>query len=258
MTETRYQLIFSGRLQPDTLVEQVRQAVKERFRLNDAQLQRLFSGDPVTVKRDLDLASAERYQRAFVAAGAVIELAPMAASTPSAPSPEATTLVREARPAELPSAPAMDSLSPPTSIEQPSIEQPSTAYAEGASQSAQAIQPTPSIATPTSSEDEGAKADADADAAIEVDAGAEAIESMRILPAGTLIGEQAPTPEIVPDTSHLQLAPPEATSLEDCAPPPPAPPQLDLSRLALAPVAAAPTDQAPAGQAPADPTQQPQ
>lgn len=251
MTETRYQLIFSGRLQPDTSVEQVRQAVKERFRLNDAQLQRLFSGDPVTVKRDLDLASAERYQRAFVAAGAVIELAPMAASTPSAPSPEATTLVREARPAELPSAPAMDSLSPPTSIEQPS-----TAYAEGASQSAQAIQPTPSIATPTSSEDEGAKADADA--AIEVDAGAEAIESMRILPAGTLIGEQAPTPEIVPDTSHLQLAPPEATSLEDCAPPPPAPPQLDLSRLALAPVAAAPTDQAPAGQAPADPTQQPQ
>ncbi|NEX15313.1 MAG: hypothetical protein C1943_01425 [Halochromatium sp.] len=176
MTETRYQLIFSGRLQPGTSVEQVRQAVKERFRLNDAQLQWIFSGDAVTVKRDLDQASAERYQRAFVAAGALVELAPAVAPSP-APSP--------------------------------------------------------------------------------VDADAEAIESMQVLPAGTPIDEQMPTPEALPDTSHLQLAPPEATSLEDCAPPPPAPPQLDLSRLALAPVEETPTEQASAEQAPTDPTQQP-
>jgi hypothetical protein len=59
---------------------------------------------------------------------------------------------------------------------------------------------------------------------------------MQVLPAGTPIDEQMPPPQAPPDTSHLQLAPSEATSLEDCAPPPPSPPQLDLSTLELAPI----------------------
>ncbi len=145
MTETRYQLIFSGRLRPEVHPEQARQAVKERFKLKDALLDRLFSGQRVTVKRNLDSANAERYQRAFATAGVQVELEP----------------------------------------------------------------------TPTTAER----------------------QVMKLLPPGSPIGEQPAFPETPPpDTSHLRLAPSEATSLEDCAPPPAVPPPLDLSALELVPL----------------------
>ncbi|MEA3640556.1 MAG: hypothetical protein VBE63_11510 [Lamprobacter sp.] len=152
MIERRYKLIFSGRLRGGITPGQAKQAIKERFRLSHTQLDQLFSGQPITVKRSLDQANAERYQRAFAAAGALVD-----------------------------------------------------------------IEPT------SSGEDQ------------DVHAGAEN-QAMQLLPAGTLIDEQVPPPQAPPDTSHLQLAPSEATSLEDCAPPPPVPPKLDLSALELAPI----------------------
>ena len=73
MTEKRYHLVFNGRLQPGVSPQQARDAIQARFKLSSRQLDRLFSSGPVTVKRDLDTSSAERYQRAFRDAGAIVE-----------------------------------------------------------------------------------------------------------------------------------------------------------------------------------------
>lgn len=81
MAETRYQLVFAGRLAPKRPREQVEQALQRRFRLSDAQVARLFVQQPVIVKRDVDARTAERYRQAFASAGAVVELRPLAPPT---------------------------------------------------------------------------------------------------------------------------------------------------------------------------------
>lgn len=199
MTETRYQLIFSGRLQAGVLPEQAQQAVKERFRLNSAQLDHLFSGQRITVKRGIDRANAERYQRAFAAAGALVDIEPAPAASSTEP--------EHAPPSAQPE-PASANLAT----------EPASALAEHDSRE--------------SAEGKAADPKTTADTATEV----EDIAPMQVLPAGTPIDEHVPPPQPPPDTSHLRLAPSEATSLEDCAPPTPAPPQLDLSALELAPI----------------------
>ena len=196
MTETRYQLVFSGRLQPGARPEQTRQAVKERFRLSDAQLDRLFSGQRVTVKRNLDSTSAERYQRAFLATGALLEREPAATTTEPAFSAEPTARLGTA-PVSKPPPPGAD---------------------DGIAHRAKAGSP-------------------DQKTAIEPTAGDGESEAMQLLPPGSPLGEQPGMPEAPPpDTSHLRLASSKATSLEDCAPPPPVAPPLDLGTLELVPL----------------------
>jgi hypothetical protein len=73
MTEMRYELVFDGRLRPGVSLQRARDAIQARFKLSGPQLERLFKGAPVTVKRNLDAASADRYQRAFLDAGAIVD-----------------------------------------------------------------------------------------------------------------------------------------------------------------------------------------
>ena len=199
MTETHYQLVFYGRLLPGASAEQARKAVKERFKLDSAQVERLFSGNPTTVKRDLDQASAERYQQAFAEAGVLVEIEPALAEAVSerwrASTPQAGSEGESA--SEPPPESAVDGVPPSSSAEPRS---PESNVAAG-----------PAF-------------------------GVEKPEPLQLLPPGALIGEQSPAPAAPPDTSHLQLAPSEASSLEDCAQPTPTPPRLDLGALELAPI----------------------
>jgi hypothetical protein len=73
MTQMRYELVFDGRLRPGVSLQQARDAIQARFKLSGPQLERLFRGVPVTVKRNLDAATADRYQRAFLDAGVIVE-----------------------------------------------------------------------------------------------------------------------------------------------------------------------------------------
>lgn len=184
MSEPRFQLIFAGQLLAGTQREQVLQALQERFKLSNAQLERLFSGGPIRVKRDLSRDQAEHYRRAFHAAGAMVELHSMNAESGSASDTAVAATDSELRQVDplniAPSAPSAPAAGKPD--------------------------------------------DADPDA-------------LRLLPPGIPIGEQFQLPERPPpETDHLQLAPSEATSLEDCAPPTPSPPPIDLSNLSLAPL----------------------
>jgi hypothetical protein len=70
MAEDRYNIVFSGELQSGADAAATRQKLAGTFRLDAAQLDNLFSGRPVVVKRDVDLLTATRFQQAFLAAGA--------------------------------------------------------------------------------------------------------------------------------------------------------------------------------------------
>lgn len=96
MSEDRYNIVFSGELTGVIDAAAVRAKLGATFRLDAARLDGLFSGQPVVVKRDVDLDTATRFQQVFLAAGAraAIELVaaptPPAAAAPPADTPTAT------------------------------------------------------------------------------------------------------------------------------------------------------------------------
>jgi hypothetical protein len=76
MPEERFDISFSGQLIDGQDPAQAREQVRALFNASDAQLQRLFSGKPVVVKKGVDLESASRYRAAFRKAGALIDIRP--------------------------------------------------------------------------------------------------------------------------------------------------------------------------------------
>ena len=87
MTGARFDILFAGELIGDADPETVRSQLQQRFKLSEAAAQRLFSGRTVTVKRDVDTATASRYRKVFRDAKALIEIRPVDA----APEPPSVT-----------------------------------------------------------------------------------------------------------------------------------------------------------------------
>lgn len=86
MTERqRYDLLFRGDIAPGRRLDQVRTQVQELFQIDADRAARLFSGRPTIIRRDLDAAGAERYRAALAAAGALVELRPVAGSVSETP-----------------------------------------------------------------------------------------------------------------------------------------------------------------------------
>jgi hypothetical protein len=77
MSDDHFQLVFAGRLADGVSPAQARQSLQSRFKLSDGQLERLFEGTAVTVKRNLTESAAERYRQAFLEAGAIVEIEPL-------------------------------------------------------------------------------------------------------------------------------------------------------------------------------------
>ncbi|MBK1631350.1 hypothetical protein CKO31_11485 [Thiohalocapsa halophila] len=183
MSEDRYNIVFSGELVTGADAVTTRERLGSTFRLNASQLDNLFSGQAVVVKRDVDLMTATRFQQAFLAAGAraAIELvttAPPAQADPAAPG----------EPADFPKTAAEA---------EPAAEDPETPKRLAASPGA----------------------------------------TLALAPPGTPLDElddRGPTHQ--PDTSALSLVQSQDWDLSDCAPPPAATPDYDLSGLALAPL----------------------
>jgi hypothetical protein len=74
MPKERFDVVFRGRLMEGQDPAQVRRKVARLFKANEAQLQRLFSGNPVSVKKGVDMETASRYRLAFREAGALVEI----------------------------------------------------------------------------------------------------------------------------------------------------------------------------------------
>ncbi len=69
MTE-RFSIFYAGQLLPGCERDTVRAGLGQLFKASEAQLDSLFSGDPVAVKRGCDRATAAKYQQAMREAGA--------------------------------------------------------------------------------------------------------------------------------------------------------------------------------------------
>ncbi|MTW20445.1 hypothetical protein [Allochromatium palmeri] len=84
MSEARFDILFDGTLKPDADPQHARERLGTAFKLDTAGVERLFTGKPVLVKRDADLATAARYKRVFEEAGAIVTLRALEATEPAA------------------------------------------------------------------------------------------------------------------------------------------------------------------------------
>ncbi len=92
MTDTLFDIFFSGQILQGYEIEPVKRAVADIFKADDAMLDRLFSGTAVRVKAGVDQETAIKYRVTFRQAGAIVDIKPSAATQyNSASAPEQST-----------------------------------------------------------------------------------------------------------------------------------------------------------------------
>ncbi len=74
VSDELYQVIFDGTLSGDIELEQVKKNLAAMFKMNATQVEAMFSGKPIVIKRNVDSAAAEKYRAAFLKAGAKCSL----------------------------------------------------------------------------------------------------------------------------------------------------------------------------------------
>ena len=74
MSERRFDILFDGSVINGHDVSLVKNNVQTLFKLSDEQVDKIFCGRPVAIKRGLDRKSAQKYQTALTKAGAKIQL----------------------------------------------------------------------------------------------------------------------------------------------------------------------------------------
>ena len=86
MSLETYDVYFSGQIIKEHDPSEVRARIGRLFKLEGAKLERLFSGQPVLIKKNLEMEQAIKYRVAFREAGALVDIRP-AGHTPGAPVP---------------------------------------------------------------------------------------------------------------------------------------------------------------------------
>jgi hypothetical protein len=89
MAEARFRIVYKGEIAEGCELSTVKTSMAELFNTSVDKIEPLFSGKKVVIKRDLDLASASKYQQAMQGIGAVVVLEPMLEAVPDV-SPQAT------------------------------------------------------------------------------------------------------------------------------------------------------------------------
>ncbi len=113
MADVHFDLSFDGTLAPGAEPLAVRQQLAAIFKLDEPGVARLFTGKPVFIKREVDVATAAKFERVFNQAGAILRITPSDAASQqgashSAPSP-APTASDPDEPESPPSGPALAS-----------------------------------------------------------------------------------------------------------------------------------------------------
>ena len=73
----KFNLVFEGKIAPDQDESAVKSALMKLLKTDDSGVQRLFGGSAVTIKKDLDEATAAKFQQAFETTGALCTLVPL-------------------------------------------------------------------------------------------------------------------------------------------------------------------------------------
>jgi len=91
MTDQRFDLSYRGLIALGADPAETRRRLSQIFRLTEQGADRLFTGQAVIVKRNVDAATATRFEGIFAKAGAVLTLTPVASPGPKAAAVDALT-----------------------------------------------------------------------------------------------------------------------------------------------------------------------
>lgn len=83
MPHQTYDVVFSGQLMEGANLEDAKRQINSIFNTNTDQLNKLFSGNPVTIKSSVDEETAAKYRVAFRKAGALVEIKPSTSTSTS-------------------------------------------------------------------------------------------------------------------------------------------------------------------------------
>jgi hypothetical protein len=70
----KYNVVFSGKFIENLNLDEVKAWLKQNFKLNDPALKKFFAGNSFVIKRELDLAEAQRYQEKFLQGGIICQI----------------------------------------------------------------------------------------------------------------------------------------------------------------------------------------
>jgi hypothetical protein len=99
-----YSVIFRGNILPGQQLPEVKARLAQLLKLDDSKLASVFSGKPVLIRKDCDLATAEKVKAALAKAGADAEIKPANPAAPVSPASTSSSTAASAQPA--PTAPA--------------------------------------------------------------------------------------------------------------------------------------------------------
>jgi len=87
MAGERFDVAFSGQISEGANPDEVKVRVGKMFKAGEEQLARLFSGQSIVIKANVDEATAKKYRQALLNVGAVCEINAKTAAAPSPPPP---------------------------------------------------------------------------------------------------------------------------------------------------------------------------
>lgn len=176
MSDTRYNLVFSGQVVGGADPATVKQNMAKLFKIDVARVEALFSGKPAVLKKDADQAAAMKFRAALRQAGAQCQMVAVDEEGAAVPSSASAS-------------PAPAPVSTKASFAQPAEEQASKQIVE------------PIVAKPTAS--------ADMEMVGTIRAGGVGFSGeFDVAPVGADIGDKKDGPApFVPDVSDISLAP---------------------------------------------------
>lgn len=74
-----YDVVFEGRIDPGKKLERVKSRLRSSLQVDEERLERLFSGQSITIRKGVDLDTAEKYKKVFLRAGALCDIRPATA-----------------------------------------------------------------------------------------------------------------------------------------------------------------------------------
>lgn len=77
MNAKHYKVLFEGKIQPGHEQESVKKSLAALFKADETRINRLFSGKPYAVSRDLSEKSARKYEKAILKAGGICRIVSM-------------------------------------------------------------------------------------------------------------------------------------------------------------------------------------
>ena len=96
MSDQLFEVAFCGQISDGANLDEVKARVGKMFKTDDAKLEQLFSGKRIVIKKNIDQATAAKYQTALNRAGAECEVKPLGGAAPAAPAAAAAPVAAPA------------------------------------------------------------------------------------------------------------------------------------------------------------------